>query len=69
METENPDWTADDVQALRVERGQSQTAFGLELYDTTEGTAQSRVSEIERGDRDPSSAVRRTLQRMEEGEI
>lgn len=69
MSNQSNEWTADDVQALRVERGQSQTAFGLELYDTTEGTAQSRVSEIERGDRDPSSAVRRTLQRMEEGEI
>lgn len=69
MTDNRSDWTADDVQALRTERGQSQTAFGLELYDTTDGTAQSRVSEIERGDRQPSSAVRRTLQRMEEGEI
>jgi len=69
MSNQSNEWTADNVQALRTERGQSQTAFGLELYDTTEGTAQSRVSEIERGDREPSSAVRRTLQRMEEGEI
>jgi transcriptional regulator with XRE-family HTH domain len=69
MSTARRNWTGRQVKNLRIQRGQSQTAFGLELYDTTDGTAQSRVSEIERGDRQPSSAVRRTLQRMEEGEI
>lgn len=63
------DWTPDRITALRNARSQSQTEFGLALLDTTPGYAQKRVSQLERGDADPTAAERRTLQRMAEGEI
>jgi len=63
------DWSGDHIRELRHERGQSQTQFGLDLYATTEGTAQKLVSDLERDEIDPGKAVVRTLQRMEAGEI
>ena len=62
------DWTPDRINDLRNERGQTQTEFGLDLYATTEGTAQKLVSDLERGEIQPGGAVVRTLQRMERGE-
>jgi len=63
------DWTPDRITALRNARSQSQTEFGLALLDATPGHAQNRVSRLERGKAKPTAAERRTLQRMDEGEI
>ena len=63
------DWTPDRITALRNVRSQSQTEFGLALLDSTLGHAQNRVSRLERGKAEPTAAERRTLQRMENGEI
>jgi len=62
-------WTPDRIRTLREDRGDSQAAFGLELLDSSEGYAQKRVSQLERGQKEPTAAERRTLQRMEEGDI
>lgn len=66
---ETKDWTAQEIADLRTQRGQSQREFGLELYDTTEGTAQKLVSDLERGVIRPGKAVMRTLTRMKNKEV
>jgi len=68
-QTRDTDWTPARIEALRQRRGQSQTEFGLELYAGDGAQAQVRVSELERGERQPTLAIERTLDRMEEGAI
>jgi len=63
------DWTPDRIKRLRAARGQTQAAFGLDLCDVDEGSAQTIVSRLETGKVMPSAAMRRTFQRMEEGQI
>ena len=63
------DWTPNQIKHLRADRGQTQTAFGLDLCDVDEGSAQTIVSRLETGKVKPSAAMRRTLQRMANGEI
>ena len=63
------DWTPDRITALRKARSQSQTKFGLDLLDTTGSYAQKRVSQLERGEAEPTAAECRTLERMENGEL
>jgi len=63
------DMDPDTIKSLRKQRDQSQTEFGLELGDYSENYAQKRVSQLESGKETPTAAERRTLQRMEEGEI
>ena len=63
------DWTSDRIKRLRAARGQTQAAFGLDLCDVDEGSAQTIVSRLERGKVKPSAAMRRTFQRMEKSEI
>ena len=67
--TEMDPWTPDRIRSLRNERDQSQTEFGLDLLDATEGHAQSRVSRLEQGVKEPTAAEQRTLERMEAGEV
>lgn len=67
--TTDTDWTPTRINNLRSERGQSQAEFGLEIYDTTPEQAQVRISEMENGRREPTQAIRRTLERMEAEEI
>jgi DNA-binding transcriptional regulator YiaG len=62
-------WTPDRIKCLREGRDQSQTDFGLDLMDTSPGYAQRRVSDLERGERKPTAAERRTLDRMAAGEV
>jgi len=62
-------WTPDRIKRLRSARGQTQTAFGLDLCNVDEGAAQTIVSRLERGKVHPSACMRRTFQRMDEGEI
>jgi DNA-binding transcriptional regulator YiaG len=62
-------WTPERIESLRKGRDQSQTDFGLDLMDTTPGYAQRRVSDLERGEREPTAAERRTLDRMAKGEV
>jgi len=69
IEMDEDDWTPDRIQRLRSTRGQTQTAFGLDLCDVNEGSAQTIVSRLETGKVKPSAAMRRTFQRMEEGQI
>jgi DNA-binding transcriptional regulator YiaG len=68
-QTTMTDWTPDTIKALRTARRQSQSEFGQEIYRTTPGAAQRRVSDLERGVREPRTAEKRTLDRMEAGEI
>ena len=63
------DWTPARIKRLRADREQTQVAFGLDLCDTDEGSAQTIVSRLERGEVSPSACMRRTLQRMEDGTI
>jgi transcriptional regulator with XRE-family HTH domain len=63
------DFTPQEIRDLREHRGQSQTEFGLDLYAGDEAQAQVRVSELERGERQPTLPIERTLDRMEEGAI
>jgi transcriptional regulator with XRE-family HTH domain len=63
------DWTPDHIKRLRSARGQTQAAFGLDLCDVDEDSAQTIVSRLERGKVQPSACMRRTFQRMESGEI
>jgi len=63
------DWTPSRIIALRNARSQSQTEFGMELLDATPGYAQKRVSQLENRERTPTAAERRTLNRMQKGEI
>jgi len=65
----SPTWYPERIKKLRHSRSQTQEEFGLELMDTMPSYAQKRVSELERGIDTPTSAERRTLQRMDEGEI
>ena len=62
-------WTPSKIRELRERRDQTQTRFGLELYDTTEETAQVLVSELERGKMRPGRAAQRPLNRMKLGEL
>ena len=57
------------IRDLRRQRGQTQEEFGLDLYAGDGPQAQVRVSELERGEREPTLAIERTLERMEEGAI
>lgn len=59
------EWTGERVRALREHLRMTQTEFGQVIWDVNQGTAQSNVSRIERGELSPSAAVRRTLQRLE----
>jgi len=59
------EWTPERIRSLREELQMSQTAFGLEIWDTTPGTAQKNISRLENGHRPASTAVQRTLQRLE----
>jgi hypothetical protein len=68
-QTRDTDFTPQEIRDLRDRRGQSQTEFGLDIYGGDPGQAQVRASELERGERQPSLAIERTLQRMEEGAI
>jgi len=68
-QTRDTDWTPERIKALRKRRGQNQTEFGLDLYASGGAQAQVRVSELEQGDRQPTLAMERTLDRMEEGAI
>ena len=63
--SQNGKWTPDRIRALRKERGQTQTEFGLDLYACGESDAQVRVSRLENGHWEPTQAVIRTLERME----
>lgn len=64
------DFSPGRIKELRKERSQKQVEFGKEIYDLEdEHMLQVYVSKLETGSRAPNSAVRRTLQRMEEGEI
>jgi len=63
------DWPPDRIRSLRERREQTQTAFGLDIYATNEGSAQRRVSDLERGVRTPKTAEVRTLERMKDGEV
>lgn len=65
----DPAWYPEQIKNLRHERSQTQQEFGLELMDTMPSYAQKRVSELERGIDTPTSAERRTLERMGNGEI
>jgi DNA-binding transcriptional regulator YiaG len=58
--------TGDDVRALRDELGLKQGDLGALLYDGySRKTAQKTISELERGTKSTSGAVRRSLQRIE----
>jgi len=63
------EFSPERIRQLRERRGASQTAFGLGLLDCSKGYAQKRVSQLENGRAEPTAAERRTLQRMDEGEI
>lgn len=63
------DWPPDRIKTLRDERNQTQVEFGRDLYDTTPAQAQVLVSRLENEHMQPGAAVRRTLERMTEGEI
>jgi len=67
--SQNGKWTPDRIRALREEREQTQTEFGLDLYACGESDAQVRVSRLENGQWDPTQAVIRTLERMESAEV
>lgn len=54
----------DKIKEIRKKRGQTQTEFGLEIYDTTPGTAQKLVSQLENGIIEPGKAASRTLKRL-----
>jgi DNA-binding transcriptional regulator YiaG len=66
---EGADIDTDTIKSLRRQRSQSQTEFGLELGDYSDSYAQKRVSHLESGEETPTAAERRTLQRIEEGQI
>jgi len=61
--------SGEQIREIRRERGQNQTEFGLELYETTPGTAQKLVSDLESENIRPGKACLRTLQRMRNDEI
>lgn len=64
------EWTPGKIRRLRERRGQTQVEFAKDLYDLEdEHTLQVYVSRMETGSREPTSAVRKTLERMEKGEI
>lgn len=70
MSSDTPDTrtyqTGDDVRALRDELGLAQVDLGALLYDGySRKTAQKTISELERGTKSTSGAVRRSLQRIE----
>jgi len=62
-------WTPEKISELRRKRDESQTEFGLAIYDTNEQTAQVLVSDLERGRMKPGKAAQRTLERMEDREV
>jgi len=63
-------WTASKIREIRKnKRGQNQTQFGLDIYDTDPKTAQKLVSDLERGKMNPGSAARKTIERMAKGKI
>jgi DNA-binding transcriptional regulator YiaG len=59
----------DTIRQIREKRDQDQTEFGLEIYDTTPGTAQKLVSDLENENIRPGKAAIKTIRRMQRGEI
>jgi transcriptional regulator with XRE-family HTH domain len=57
-------WTPDQIKDLRQRRRETQAEFGLQIYDTSKGTAQRLVSDLERGKMKPGSAARKSLWRL-----
>jgi len=60
------EWTPQRIRELRDDLQMSQAVFGQEIWDADSPTAQKNVSRLENGHVDPSAAVRRTLERLEE---
>lgn len=66
------DWTPERIRALRHERGQTQLEFGRDLMSSPTGSDASiakTVSQLETGRHGISRYARRTLERMEAGEL
>jgi len=59
----------DTIRQIREERGQNQTEFGLDIYQTTPGTAQKLVSQLEDEIIQPGKAALKTLIRMQNGQV
>lgn len=60
---------AQRIRRIRTNRNQNQTEFGQDLADWSASTAQRKVSDLERGVSEPTAAMRKTLQRMDEGTL
>jgi len=59
----------DTIRQIREDRGQTQTEFGLDIYQTTPGTAQKLVSKMEDESIQPGKAALKTLIRMQNGQV
>jgi DNA-binding transcriptional regulator YiaG len=63
-------WPPERIKQLRQKRGQTQEEFGRDILDLEDSQGLiTNVYRWESGRREPRAAVRRTLQRMAQGEI
>jgi len=58
------EWPPDKIKKLRRRLGMTQAEMGQEIWDASEATAQKNLSNLERGEHEPTAAVRRHLQRL-----